>query len=145
VERWLDPESKREVWVCEAADSADWPAKTPWSCAGFGLLLLADHLIDAAPLAERAIDQGLAVACVWGPAGAVVEDAIDDVAAQKASDVVTTSHPYETIEEVLEIFLMLAPATAREATCQAWCVLALDAEHAKTARRALEHRGARRL
>ena len=119
----------------------DWPAKLPWACAGFGLMLLAEHVIDVAPLIERAADQGLAVASVWGPASAVIEDEIVELV---QDDVVTTSHPYETVEEALEIFLAMLPVTSRESGCDAWCIVAASSDLARQARRALTHRHARR-
>lgn len=136
VEKWHDPESERDVFL---ASGLEWPVKLPWSCAGFGLMLLADHVVDVEPLVEDAAAQGMAIACVWGPASAVLEDAIVELV---RDDVVTTSHPYETVEETLEIFLSMLPVTAREQTCDAWCIVAATADLAVRARRALEHRRA---
>ena len=138
MEKWRDAESERDVWLATGLEA--WPTKLPWSCAGFGLMVLAEHVVDVRELVERAAAAGLALACVWGPASAVIEDEIVDLV---RDDVVTTSHPYETIEETLEIFLAMLPVTARETTCEAWCILAATPELARRARRALEHRRAR--
>ena len=90
---------------------------------------------------ERPVDLGTILRCpgVGGDASAVIEDEIVDLV---RDDVVTTSHPYETVEEALEIFLAMLPVTARETTCEAWCILAATPELASRARRALEHRHA---
>ena len=137
VEKWHDPESGRDVWIATGLDA--WPSKLPWSCAGFGLMLLAEHVVDVGSVIERAADQGLALACVWGPASAVLEDQIVEIV---EDDVVTTSHPYETIAETLEIFVNMLPVTARETDCNAWCILAATPDLAHSARRALERRQA---
>jgi hypothetical protein len=137
VEKWRDPESERDVWIAIGLDA--WPEKVPWSCAEFGLMILAEHVVDVAPLIERAATQGIAVACVWGPAAAVIED---EIVEHVRDDVVTTSHAYETIAETLEIFLTMLPVTTHEAACNAWCILATSPDLATRARQALTHRHA---
>ena len=137
MEKWHDPESGRDVWLATGLDT--WPSKLPWSCAGFGLMLLTEHVVDMEALVERAAGQGLALACVWGPASAVLEDQIVELV---DTDVVTTSHPYETVAETLEIFVSMLPVTAREPECRAWCILAATPELAQSARRALDRRAA---
>jgi len=104
--------------------------------------------VDVAPLAERALDRGLAVASVWGPAAAVLEDVFDEAIAEKrgssSREVVVTTHAYESIAETIELFLdAVSPPPARAPTCNAWCVVAFGDELARAARRALERRGAR--
>ena len=148
MEAWHDPASKRDVWLHVVASASDWPKKIPWASPGFGLLVLAEHVVDVAPLAERALDRGLAVASVWGPAAAVLEDVFDEAIAEKrgssSREVVVTTHAYESIAETIELFLdAVSPPPARAPTCNAWCVVAFGDELARAARRALERRGAR--
>jgi hypothetical protein len=137
VDRWHDVESDREVWVIAMPSVADWPAKTPWACANFGLFVALERVVDVTPLAEAASSQGLAVAFAWGPGCAIVEDAFDDAIAEQA--LVTSSHADESLEEALELFFAIEPP--RE--CSAWCIAAFGTLE-KRVTRALERRGAKR-
>ena len=149
MQRWHDPHSGREVWLLEAAGAADWPRERPWSCASFGLLVAADHAIDAEPIAERAVADGVAFVCTWGPGCSMVEETVEEVIAdsgqkETAEDVVlTTSHAYESLEEALEFFLDAAtPSRGRAAACAAWFVFAVGSGLGERFERALRRRGA---
>ena len=139
MEKWRDPEANRDVWLAELASPDDFPASVPWTCAHFAMLVLADRVADVEPLARAALARGIAIASAWGPAAAVMEDALGEVITSR--DAIVTSHGYESIEEALESFLAIEPPAARRGTCRAWCVVALGPELARAARRALERRG----
>jgi hypothetical protein len=140
VERFRDPDSERDIFVIELAEVADWPTKTPWSCGSFGLLLVLDHVVDVAPLATRANAQGLAVASVWGPGCAIVEDAFDEAIGDRS--LITSSHPDESLEEAMEFFLAVVPV---HRGCDAWCIAAFGPKGRAAVEHALERRGAKRL
>lgn len=148
---WIDPTSGKHVWVVGAESCDDWPDPPPWSSAGFGLLLAAERFVDAAPLAERAVAQGLAFASAWGPACTMVEDVFDETIVDTGNDesaddvVLTTSHPDESLEETLEFFLDAATAApGRAAACDTWVIFALGPSLLRRVERALQKRGATR-
>jgi len=148
---WIDPNSGKHVWVVGAESCEDWPEHPPWTSAGFGLLFAAERYVDVAPLAERAVVQGLAFASAWGPACTMIEDVFDETivdagADETADDVVlTTSHPDESLEEALEFFLDAATtARGRAAGCDTWVVFALGPSLLHRVERALQKRGAAR-
>ena len=133
--------------------SADeWPAATPWSCEGFGLLVLTERVVDVTSLAERAVARGVAVVCSWGPGCSMIEDAFDDAIvdahpSETENDVIlTTSHEGESLEEAIEFFLdVILPAKDRAASCRAWCIAAFGDDLQKRVTRAMERRGANRV
>ena len=148
---WQDPNSGKRVWVMGAESCDDWPETPPWKSAGFGLLFAADRYVAAAPLAERAVPQGLAFASAWGPACTMIEDVFDETIVHTGKDetaddaVMTTSHPDESLEEALEFFLDAAiAAPARATTCTTWVVFALGPSLLRKVERALQKRGATR-
>lgn len=138
MDHWHDVESDREVWVLAMRGVADWPVKTPWACANFGLFVALERVVDATPIAEAASSQGLVVAFAWGPGCAIVEEAFDDAIEERA--LVTTSRAHETLEEALELFFAIEPP--RESG--AWCIAAFGEALEKRVTRALERRGAKR-
>ncbi len=153
MQRWTDPHSGRRVWVIAARDVDEWPDALPWSCTTFGLLVAAEHAEDVEPLARRALDQGLAFACAWGPGCALTEEGFDDVVAEavsrrdgaeRSADVVwTSSHANESLEEAIEFFLDAArPVRPRVDECEAWCVFAIGPSLPERVERALRRRGA---
>ena len=151
MSEWLDTQSKRRVWVLAPERIEDWPAKkTPWSSKRFGLFFAADHVFDAAPLAKRALAQGLAFVCVWGPGCVIAEDTFDEVivgdGTHKETDddvVLTTSHADESLEEALEFFLdVMTPSKALVPGCDARVVFALGDGVGERVDRALQHRKA---
>jgi hypothetical protein len=151
VDRWQDVESARDVFVIALATADEWPDATPWSCEGFGLLVLTERVVDVAPLAEKAVERGVAVVCAWGPGCSMIEDVFDDAivdANPRETDgdvVLTTSHEGESLEEALEFFLdVILPAKDRAEGCRAWCVVAFGEDLHKRATRAMERRGAKR-
>jgi hypothetical protein len=146
---WRDTKSGRRVWVVDAARVDDWPEPPPWESAGFALLFAAEHVVDVAALAERAVARGLAFACAWGPGCVMIEDAFDEAIVahdreESADDVrLTTSHADESLEEALEFFLDAAtPSVARRETCGAWVVFPIGAALRARVERALKRRGA---
>jgi len=146
---WFDPQSARHVWVLRADRVADWPEKTTWTCARFGLLFVADRALNVEPLAKRAIEQGLTLACAWGPGCSLVEDGFDDVIVERfpnetSDDVVfTSSHGDESLAEAIDFFLDAAvPSSARASGCDAWVIFACGPGNARRVKRALEARGA---
>lgn len=148
--QWLDVKSGREVWLLDAARVGDWPDAPPWKSPGFALLFAADHSLAVAKLAERALAQGLAMACTWGPGCAMTEDEFDEAIVDRESDetaddvVLTTSHADESLAEALDFFLDAAtPSRARVAGCRAWVVFAVGESLAARVARALRRRGAR--
>jgi hypothetical protein len=148
---WLDTRSGRRVWVIARDRASEWPEGVPWTCRGFALLFAAERAFDVRRLAERALDQGLAMACAWGPGCALVEDGFDEVIVAQHPDetpddvVLTSSHADESIGEALDFFLDAAmPARARRRGCDAWVVFACGRGIAKRVERALEARGAKR-
>jgi hypothetical protein len=152
VDRWEDVESGRDVFVITLTRAEDWPDATPWSCEGFGLLVLTERVVDVAPLATRALARGVAVVCSWGPGCSMIEDAFDDAIVdahpnETENDVVlTTSHEGESLEEAMEFFLdVILPAKDRAASCRAWCIAAFGEELPKRVTRAMERREAKRL
>jgi hypothetical protein len=150
VERWHDTESDRDVWVVELGSVDDWPAKTPWACAGFGLLVAAERVIDVAPLAETAVDQGVAVVCTWGPGCSMIEDMFDEAIVAKNPNetdkdvIITTSHADESLEEAIEFFLAIDAAEDHQKGCKAWCIAAFGPELHAAVTRAMKRRGAKR-
>jgi len=151
VDRWADEDSGRDVFVVTLAHADEWPDATPWSCEGFGLLVLTEHVIDVAPLATKAVAQSVAVVCAWGPGCSMIEDVFDDAIVdanptETANNVVlTTSHEGESLEEAIEFFLdVILPAKDRAAACHAWCVAAFGDDLHKRVTRAMERRGAKR-
>lgn len=148
--RWLDAKSQRHVWVIGATGIADWPAAPPWTCAHFGLLIVAEHVVDIEQLAELALAQGLVFACAWGPGCSMIEDDFDEVivghetaATTEANVVLTTSHADESLGEALDFFLDAAlAAPAYVARCEAWVVFALDSSNQRRVHRALRTRDA---
>ncbi len=148
--QWLDTQSKKHVWVIAAERIADWPTKRPWRSKGLGLLFVADHVFDVAPLAKRALRQGLAFVCVWGPGCVIAEETFDEAIVgdgtrkETEDDVVlTTSHADESLEEAVEFFLdTMSPSKARVAGCDARVVFVLGAGLHERVERALEHRRA---
>lgn len=148
---WLDPNSGKHVWVMGAESCEEWPETPPWTSAGFGLLFAAERYVAAAPLAERAVAQGLAFASAWGPACAMIEDVFDETIVHTGKDetaddaVLTTSHPDESLEEALEFFLdAAAAARGRSDDCTTWVVFALGPSILRRVERALQKRGATR-
>jgi hypothetical protein len=146
---WLDSKSGRDVWVFNARTVDDWPAEPPWSCPGFGLLFVAEHVMDVEQLAELALAQGLAIACAWGPGCSMIEDGFDEVIVdhgpeETSSDaVLTNSHSDESLGEAFDFFLEAArPSRARVAGCAAWAVFALGESNQRRIVRALRARGA---
>lgn len=132
LSHWLDPKSRREVWVIAGDRTRDWPAAVPWPSATFGLLVLTEHVVDVDPLARPALAQGLVFASAWGPGCELIEEAFDEIIARDRPDetsrdaVLTASHPDESLEETLEFFLEIATtAPAYDATCGAWVVFAM--------------------
>jgi hypothetical protein len=152
VERWADVESGRDVFVITLSRGDEWPDATPWSCEGFGLLVLTERVVDVTFLASRAVARNVAVVCAWGPGCTMIEDAFDDAIVdahpnETENDVVlTTSHEGESLEEALEFFLdVILPAKDRAASCNAWCVVAFGEDLQKRATRAMERRRAKRV
>ncbi len=152
MDRWEDVESARDVFVITLSRADEWPDATPWSCEGFGLLVLTERVVDVVLVAEKAVANGVAVVCAWGPGCSMIEDVFDDAIAsayprETDSDVVlTTSHEGESLEEALEFFLdVILPADDRAAGCKAWCVAAFGEDLRKRATRAMERRGAKRV
>jgi hypothetical protein len=151
LSRWSDAKSSRDVWVVAAESTRDWPEPRPWPSATFGLLVVAEHVVDVEPLARRALAQGLVFASTWGPGCELIEEELDDVIAaehprETPDDVVlTTSHPDESLEETIEFFLEVAyTAPAYTASCAAWVVFAIGPLCLERVERALERRGAAR-
>lgn len=152
MSHWRDMRSERDVVVVEAETTRDWPSVAPWESAKFGLLLLAEHVVDVEALAEQALDQGLVFASVWGPGCEMVEDSFDEaiVAERRGGEtsettILTSSHADESVEETLEFFLDAArPASAHVPTCGTWVVFPVGARCRTRVERALEKRGARR-
>ena len=152
MDRWADVESGRDVFVITVGTSDEWPDITPWSCEGFGLLVLTERVVDVGPLASKAVAGGVAVVCSWGPGCSMIEDAFDDAIVdahpnETENDVVlTTSHEGESLEEAIEFFLdVILPAKDRAASCRAWCVVAFGDDLQKRVTRAMERRSATRL
>ena len=147
--RWRDARSGRRVWVVEAKSVEDWPATPEWSPARFGLLLAAEHIVDAKDLAWKAVDQGLALVCAWGSASPLIEEAFDEVIVRSvqgetAHNVIwSSSHPGESLQEAIEFFLDVA-APARDVNCEAWCILAIGEPLVMRVEKALRRRGAKR-
>jgi hypothetical protein len=133
MSHWHDSKSGRELWVLDAESVDDWPELPPWTSPGFCLFFAAERVMNIDRLARRALDQGLAFACAWGPGCAMIEDDFDEVVVgdgsrPEATDVLTTSHPDESLDEALEFFLdAVTPAPAREPLCEAWVVFAIGA------------------
>jgi hypothetical protein len=151
VHRWRDPHSGRDVWLCPAASVEEWPREPPWSSAGFGLLVAADHAVDAKAIAKDAVARGVAFVCTWGPGCAIVEEAFDEAIVSSGREetkddvVLTTSHAEESLEEVLEFFLDAAtPSRDRVEACGAWLVFAVGEGLGERFERALRRRGAKR-
>jgi hypothetical protein len=151
MSHWLDVRSNRQVWVLDAQSVRDWPEAAPWSSKGFALLFAAEHVVDVEHLAERAIEQGLAFACAWGPGCSMIEDTFDDAVVDSVRDetsdnaLMTSSHADESLEETLEFFLdVVVPAPARVASCQAWVVFPVGAALRERVVRGLQKRGAKR-
>lgn len=151
MDRWEDVESGRDVFVITLANAEEWPDATPWSCEGFGLLVLTERVVDVVPLATRAVARGVAVVCSWGPGCSMIEDAFDDAIVdahpnETENDVVlTTSHEGESLEEAIEFFLdVILPAKDRAPSCRAWCIVAFGEDLQKRVTRAMERRGANR-
>ena len=152
MERWEDVESGRDVFVIALASADEWPDANPWSCEGFGLLVLTERVVAIESLAEKAVARGVAVVCAWGPGCSMIEDVFDDAIVdanprETENDVVlTTSHEGESLEEAMEFFLdVILPAEDRAGGCKAWCVAAFGEDLHKRATRALERRGAKRV
>jgi hypothetical protein len=158
VQRWDDPHSGRKVWLLEAggdgaAQAKRWPAKLPWTCEGFGLLVIADHVVDVTALAHDAVAAGAAFVSAWGPGCALLEDVFDEAIVSSGHPetrhdvVLTTSHAEESLGEALDFFLDDAsPSRDRVAGCDAWCifVVAQTGELGARVARTLERRGATR-
>jgi hypothetical protein len=150
--RWRDLRTQRDVVVVGAETTHDWPPVAPWQSSKFGLLLLAEHVVDAGELVQRALDQGLVFASVWGPGCEIVEETFDEVIVEGAgatetaeTTVLTTSHADESLEETLEFFLEAArPAPAHVEACATWVVFPVGLQCRTRVERALEKRGARR-
>ncbi len=148
MSQWLDTESKKHVWVIAAERVEDWPSRRPWRSKGFALLFVAERVFDVGPLAKRALKQGLAFVCVWGPGCVIAEETFDEAIVgdgthkETEDDVVlTTSHADESLEEALEFFLdVMSPSKALVAKCEAHVVFALGAGLGERIERALEHR-----
>ncbi len=127
----------------------DWPAAPDWAPARFGLLFLAEHIVDAKAIAWKAVEQGLALACAWGSASPLIEEAFDEVIVRSVRDetehnvIWTTSHPGESLQEAIEFFLETA-APARDVKCEAWVILAIGEPLWKRVETALKKRGAKR-
>ena len=152
MDRWEDVDSSRDVFVITLASAEEWPDATPWSCEGFGLLVLTERVVDVTPLATRAVARGVAVVCSWGPGCSMIEDAFDDAIVdahpnETANDVVlTTSHEGESLEEAIEFFLdVILPAKDRAPECKAWCIAAFGEDLHKRVTRAMDRRGAKPL
>jgi hypothetical protein len=152
VDRWEDVESARDVFVITVASDDEWPDATPWSCEGFGLLVLTERVVDVTSVAKKAVAHGVAVVCSWGPGCSMIEDAFDDAIVdahpnETENDVVlTTSHEGESLEEAVEFFLdVILPAEDRAAGCKAWCVVAFGEDLHKRVTRAMERRAAKRV
>jgi hypothetical protein len=149
--RWLDPKSGREVWVVDAERAGDWPGVTPWSSKKFVLLFAAEHVVEIAALARRALEQGMVVAAAWGPGCSMMEDAFDEAIVSlqphetEHNVVITTSHADESLEEALEYFLDVSPARDHEADCGAWVIFPLGEGLRGRFERALRRRGAKPL
>jgi hypothetical protein len=149
MSQWRDLKSGRDVWVLDAESARDWPAQTPWTCAGFGLLFAADHVIDVTRLGQTALAQGLAFAASWGSGCSLMEESFDEIIVgfgreETRDDVVlTTSHDGESLDEAIEFFLEAATASpARAPSCNAWVIFPLGAELRTRVERALRRRGA---
>lgn len=149
MDRWNDVDSGRDVFVITLASAEEWPDPTPWSSEGFGLLVLAERVVDVAALASQAVARGVAVVCAWGPGCSMIEDVFDDAIVEAnptetENDVVlTTSHEGESLEEAIEFFLdVILPAKDRAGACRAWCIAAFGEELHKRVTRAMGRRGA---
>ena len=150
MSRWTDTKSARRVFIVRAKSAADWPAAPEWAPARFGLLFAAEHIVDAKDMAWKAVEQGLALACAWGSASPLIEEAFDEVIVRSVRDetehnvIWTTSHPGESLQEALEFFLETA-TPARNVTCDAWVIFAIGEPLWKRVETALKKRGAKKL
>lgn len=151
MSEWVDEQTGRRVWVLDALTAGDWPETPPWRSPKFGLLLLAEHVFDVGSLARRALGQGLVWVSTWGPGCEVVDEDLDELLGTREMEspgtvdevVMTTTHPDESLEEVLEFFLGAAePAPAHVQGCGAWVVLGVGAAFEARVERALVRRGA---
>jgi len=150
MSEWVDEQTGRRIWVIDADSTRDWPDSPPWRSPKFGLLLLAEHVFDVESLARRALGQGLVWVSTWGPGCEAVDEDLDEILGQVDPGsrvdeaVLTTTHPAESLEEVLEFFIAAAePAPAHVQACGAWVVLGVGAEFRDRVARALVKRGAR--
>ena len=108
------------------AEAADYPSARGWAPATFELFIAVDHRIDASVIADRALAQGLLHVAAWGPGCTGIEDMFDEAYVgdgtrerTAANLLVTTSHPDESLEDALDVFLNVewlrdrAPGSAR--------------------------------
>jgi hypothetical protein len=152
TQRWQDADSGRDVVVLDVDGPQDWPSVLPWESSKFGLLFVADQVVDLGTLPDRALGDGLALLAAWGPGCNSVEDVFDETivgalgeGGQGPADAVimTTSHARDSLEEAVRYFLDTAsPAPAHVEDCLTWVVFPVGAACRARVERALAARGA---
>ena len=131
--------SDRHLYSLPLGSFAEWPDELPLASRHFVLFIAggargtADRVI--LQTARRALDQGLAYLCAWGPDCRRVESRFDQAIIARNPEehadsvVMTTSHAEESLEDAARFFLNAAwPAAAYEATCRSRVAAAVGSE-----------------